>query len=105
MKPGIQVLAWVDAMSSHENRIKDVERCKEEGKVKACQAFIWETLGWQLEEDGKKIWIDDAELYTSRVKYTTARIYTCTLSVFWVKKSIWCAATHLEKPRHERSSL
>ncbi|RPA98250.1 hypothetical protein L873DRAFT_1828621 [Choiromyces venosus 120613-1] len=82
MKPGIQVLAWVEAMSSHENRMKD-------GKVKACQAFIWETLGWQLEEGGKKIWIDDAELYTSRVKYTTARIYTCTLSVFWVKKSIW----------------
>ncbi|RPA89011.1 hypothetical protein L873DRAFT_1832109 [Choiromyces venosus 120613-1] len=78
MKPGIQVLAWVEAMSSHENRMKDVERCEEEGKVKACQAFIWETLGWQLEEGGKKIWIDDAELYMCRVKYTTARIYTAS---------------------------
>ncbi|RPA99246.1 hypothetical protein L873DRAFT_1908124 [Choiromyces venosus 120613-1] len=86
MKPGIQVLAWVEAMSSHENRMKDVERCEGEGKVKACQAFIWETLGWQL-EDGKKIWIDDAELDMSRVK--VSGVPPCTWKNHGMKEALY----------------
>ncbi|KAI9848408.1 MAG: hypothetical protein M1837_000203 [Sclerophora amabilis] len=108
MKRAVQALAKESAMLKREEWITEAEKCEEEGAILTCGAIIRETLGWSLDEDDdrKEIWMEDARSSIGRGKFETARaIYAYALRVFVNKKSIWLAATDLERNHGTKQAL
>ena len=73
-----------------------------------CGSIIRETLGWSLDEDDdrKDIWREDAKASIARGRYETARaIYAYALRVFPTSRSVWLAATDLERTYGTKEAL
>lgn len=108
MKRAVQSLARENAMPKREEWIAEAEKCEEEGAILTCGAIIRETLGWGLDEDDdrKDIWMEDARASIARGKYETARaIYAYALRVFMTSKTLWLAATDLERNHGTKEAL
>ena len=108
MSRAVKTLVDVGAMLKREEWITEAEKCEEEGAVLTCGAIIRETLGWGLDEDDdrKEIFKDDAKASISRGRYETARaIYAYALRVFPTSKSLWLAASDLERTHGTKTAL
>jgi pre-mRNA-processing factor 6 len=108
MKRAVQSLARENAMPKREEWIAEAEKCEEEGAILTCGAIVRETLGWGLDEDDdrKDIWMEDARASIARGKYETARaIYAYALRTFVTSKTLWLAATDLERNHGTKEAL
>ncbi|KAF2859515.1 HAT repeat protein [Piedraia hortae CBS 480.64] len=108
MARAVNALAKESAMLKHEEWIAQAEICEEEGADVTCQAIIFETLGWGLDEsdDRKQIWLHDARASINRGRYKTAKaMYAHAARSLPADSSIWLAATELERQHGSKEAL
>lgn len=108
MNRAVKALVKEGAMLKREEWITEAEKCEADNAPLTCGAIIRETLGWSLDEDDdrKTIFADDAKASITRDKFETARaIYAYALRIFPTSKSLWLAATDLERNHGTREAL
>lgn len=108
MDRAVKSLASQTAMLKREEWITEAEKCEDDGAILTCNAIIFETLGWELDEDDDRsdIWMDDAKTSIARGKSATARaMYAYALRVFPTSKVVWLAAADLERTHGSKEAL
>ncbi|KAL8849518.1 MAG: hypothetical protein Q9221_005525 [Calogaya cf. arnoldii] len=108
MKRGVQSLANENAMLKREEWIEQAEKCEGEGAILTAQCIIKETLsyGLDVDDDRKKLFMEDAQASISRGRYGTARaMYAYILRIWPTSKSAWEASANLEKAHGKREDL
>ncbi|OQR95491.1 pre-mRNA-processing factor [Thraustotheca clavata] len=95
-----------DIVIDRDTWLKEAEACEQAEAPLTCAALVRQTLNIGVEEeDRKRTWIDDAETFTSKGAYITAKaIYSVALETFPTKKSIWLRAVALEKQMNTADS-
>ncbi|KAF2495352.1 hypothetical protein BU16DRAFT_572727 [Lophium mytilinum] len=108
MERAVKSLAKEKAMLKREDCITEAEKCEEEGAVRTSAAIIDATLDWGLDQDDnrKETWLKDAKNSIGRGHFATARaMYGYAIKVFTQSKTLWTAASELEKNHGTHASL
>lgn len=106
----VSSLSQYQVVISRDTWIKEAQDCEHANAKLTCRAIIKNTIHLDIDdEDRKATWMDDAETCLARQPKSsveTARaIYEYALSVFRNNKSIWLAASVLEKQHGTPESL
>ncbi|KDO29186.1 hypothetical protein SPRG_05428 [Saprolegnia parasitica CBS 223.65] len=99
IQAALRSLSRNDVVIDRNTWLQEAEACELAGAPLTCAALVRQTLNLGVEdEDRKRTWMDDAETFTARSAFATAKaIYAHALETFPAKKSIWLRAVALEK--------
>ncbi|KHJ41259.1 tetratricopeptide repeat protein [Trichuris suis] len=87
--------------------LKDAMDAEKAGNPITCQSIVKSVIGFGIdEEDRKRTWMEDAEMFIAQGAYECARaVYAHAIKTFPEKKSVWLPAAHFERKHGTREAL